>query len=145
MSEAQKKSRLPEATVEVVVPFHDVDAMNVAWHGHYVKYFEIARCALLDAIDYNYPQMEASGFAWPVTELWVRYPGPARFGQRLRVSATLTEYEPRLRIDYVIRDAESGARLTKGYTVQVAVDKATGELQFGPVEALARRLEARNG
>lgn len=133
---------LPEKTVELVVPFHDVDAMNVAWHGHYVKYFEIARCALLDAIDYNYPQMEASGFAWPVTELWVRYPGPARFGQRLAVTAKLTEYEPRLRIDYVVRDAETRERLTKGYTVQVAVCKTTRELQFAPVPALVQRLEA---
>lgn len=26
------------------VPFFDVDSMNIAWHGHYVKYLEIARC-----------------------------------------------------------------------------------------------------
>lgn len=36
------------AEVEMTVPFHDVDMMEVAWHGHYVKYFELARCALLD-------------------------------------------------------------------------------------------------
>ena len=35
----------------IEVPFHDVDVMRVAWHGHYVKYFEIARCALLDKIE----------------------------------------------------------------------------------------------
>ena len=36
-----------QASVELEVPFHDVDVMHVAWHGHYVKYFELARCALL--------------------------------------------------------------------------------------------------
>ena len=50
-------SRTPEArlqhSVEIEIPFHDVDMMEVAWHGHYVKYFEIARCALLDQFDYN--------------------------------------------------------------------------------------------
>ena len=30
---------------DVTVPFFDVDSMNVVWHGHYVKYLEIARCA----------------------------------------------------------------------------------------------------
>ena len=48
-------SRTPEArlqhSVEIEIPFHDVDMMEVAWHGHYVKYFEIARCALLDQFE----------------------------------------------------------------------------------------------
>ena len=43
-----------QAEVEIEIPFHDVDVLGVAWHGHYVKYLEIARCALLDQIDYNY-------------------------------------------------------------------------------------------
>ncbi|MGS0467376.1 hypothetical protein ACU8V3_09605 [Cobetia marina] len=38
---------MPSATVEMEVPFHDVDMMEVAWHGHYVRYLEIARCKLL--------------------------------------------------------------------------------------------------
>jgi len=118
------------ASVEVEVPFHDVDAMNVAWHGHYVKYFEIARCALLRRFDYDYPQMMASGYMWPVVDCHLRYVRPALYGQRLIVTATLLEYENRLRIGYEIRDAASGERLTKGSTVQVAVDAATRELQF---------------
>lgn len=118
------------ASVEVEVPFHDVDAMNVAWHGHYVKYFEIARCALLRRFDYDYPQMMASGYMWPVVDCHLRYVRPARYGQRLIVTATLLEYENRLRIGYEIRDAASGERLTKGSTVQVAVDASTRELQF---------------
>lgn len=32
-------SRAPlSATARVEVLFHDVDAMNVCWHGHYLKY-----------------------------------------------------------------------------------------------------------
>ena len=46
----------------IEIPFHDVDMMEIAWHGHYVKYFEIARCKLLDKIEYNYSQMRDSGF-----------------------------------------------------------------------------------
>jgi acyl-CoA thioester hydrolase len=56
------------AEVMQEVPFHDVDVMEVVWHGYYVKYFELARCALLRRIDYDYPQMRASGYAWPVAE-----------------------------------------------------------------------------
>ncbi|MGE8385221.1 MAG: acyl-CoA thioesterase, partial [Pseudomonas putida] len=41
---------LLQAEVEVLVPFFDVDMMEVVWHGHYVKYLEVARCALLDKL-----------------------------------------------------------------------------------------------
>jgi len=123
---------MPEltASIDVEVPFHDVDAMNVAWHGHYVKYFEIARCALLRSFDYDYPQMQASGYLWPIVECHLKYIRPALYGQRLRVQATLLEYENRIKIGYRISDIETGERLTKGYTTQVAVDATTRELQF---------------
>jgi acyl-CoA thioester hydrolase len=35
------------AEVEVEVPFHDVDLAGVVWHGHYMKYLENARWALM--------------------------------------------------------------------------------------------------
>jgi acyl-CoA thioester hydrolase len=128
--------------VDVDVPFHDVDAMEVVWHGHYVKYFEFARTALLRRIDYDYPQMRESGYLWPVVECNLKYVRPARYGQHLLVSAQLNEYENRLRITYEIRCAQSGERLTKGVTVQAAVDANNGELQFVSPPCLIRKVEA---
>jgi acyl-CoA thioester hydrolase len=133
--------RLPEFEIEISVPFHDVDVMEIVWHGHYVKYFEIARCALLQSIGYDYPQMKASGFAWPVIDLHIRYPRPARYGQTLKVRAMIREYDTRLRIAYVIRDAATGERLTKGSSVQVAIDMRTREMQYTAVPALVARLK----
>lgn len=128
------------ASVEVRVPFHDVDAMEVVWHGHYLKYFELARCALLDSFDYNYPQMRDSGYAWPVVDLKVRYLRPATFAQKVRATATLAEWENRLKIDYQVQDAETGERLTSGSTIQVAVDLHTREMCFASPEVLFRKL-----
>ena len=116
------------AEVDITVPFHDVDLMAIAWHGHYVRYFEIARCALFDKMDYNYLQMKESGYAWPVIDLNVRYVQPSLFQQTIRVKATLVEVEYRLKVKYLITDAETGKRLTKGHTVQVAVDMANEEM-----------------
>ena len=129
------------ASVLVTVPFHDVDAMNVAWHGHYLKYFELARCELLQRIDYDYPQMKDSGFLWPIVECQLKYVRPATYGQRLQVRATLSEYENRIRIVYEIADAISGERLTKGYTIQVAVDARTLEMQFVSPAILIENVE----
>ncbi|WP_263262131.1 acyl-CoA thioesterase [Pseudomonas sp. RIT-PI-S] len=119
-----------QAQAEVLVPFFDVDSMDVVWHGHYVKYFEVARCALLDKLGHNYTQMRDSGYAWPVIDLQVRYMRPAVFGQRLSVRADLIEWENRLKLHYLISDAASGERLTRGSSVQVAVEIASREMQL---------------
>ena len=134
---------MPEltATIDVEVPFHDVESMQVAWHGHYVKYFELARCALLRRFDYDYPQMQTSGYLWPIVECHLKYVRPALYGQKLSVQASLLEYENRIKIAYQIRDIESGERMTKGHTVQVAVDAATRELQFVSPPVVFRKLE----
>ncbi|WP_372240879.1 acyl-CoA thioesterase [Aeromonas jandaei] len=128
------------AEVDVTVPFHDVDMMAVAWHGHYLRYIELARCALLDRIDYNYPQMEASGYLWPVIDVRMKYIAPLRFGQTVRVRATLVEYQHRLKIDYLLYDPQSGKRTSKGHTVQVAVSKQSGEMCLASPQVLLDKL-----
>ncbi|MCB5188041.1 acyl-CoA thioesterase [Methylobacillus caricis] len=130
------------ATVAVEIPFHDVDAMNVAWHGHYVKYFEIARCELLRKFNYDYPQMQASGYLWPVVECHLKYIKPALYGHQLNVTASLLEHENRLKIGYEITDNQTGERLTKGHTVQLAIEAASMELQFVSPPVVFRNLEA---
>ena len=130
------------ADVIIEIPFHDVDTMDVVWHGHYLKYFEIARCKLLDQFHYNYKQMRESGYAWPVIESHVRYVQGILFEQKIRVRAILKEWENRLKIEYQIFDAETGQRLTKGYTTQVAVSIATREMCYQSPEVLLDRLNA---
>ncbi|MGZ8213921.1 MAG: acyl-CoA thioesterase [Methylosarcina sp.] len=129
--------------VEIEVPFFDVDLMEIVWHGHYVKYFEIARCALLDKIGYNYMQMRDSGYTWPVIDLRIRYARPAKFGQKLIVRADIGEWENRLKINYRILDKQTGVRLTRGHTYQVAVDSATGEMCYESPAILWEKLGLR--
>ena len=124
------------STVDIEIPFHDIDIMGIAWHGHYAKYLEIARCAMLDTIDYNVPAMRDSGYAWPVVEMNVRYAQPLKFQQKIAVEANLVEIENRMKINYRIFDAASGKRLTKAYTVQVALCLKTNEMLFASPRAL---------
>ena len=128
------------ASVIVDIPFHDVDMMGIVWHGRYAKYLEIAREVMLGTIDYTVMQMKASGYAWPVIEMNIRYAQPLRFEQKVRVQADLIEVENRLKIDYRIFDVASGRRLTKAYTVQVALDMASGEMLFASPRALLDRV-----
>jgi acyl-CoA thioester hydrolase len=141
MSEVNNATAVLSASAHVEVPFHDVDAMNVCWHGHYLKYFESGRAALLRKFDYDYREMQASGYLWPVVEAHLKYVRPAVYGQQLEVRAQLLEYDNRLKIGYEIYDLDSRARLTKGYTIQVAVDAVTRELQFVSPPIVAEKVE----
>lgn len=126
--------------VEIEVPFFDVDLMEIVWHGHYVKYFEIARCALLDQLDYNYMQMRDSGYTWPVIDIRLRYVRSAKFRQKIIVHAAIVEWENRLKINYKIVDKETGARLTRGHSCQVAVEIASEEMCYESPAILWNKL-----
>ncbi len=128
--------------VEIEIPFEDGDPMGVTWHGNYFRYLERARCKLLDKIDYGYRAMIESGYSWPIVDTRVKFVRPTVFNQTVRVLATLEEYENRLKIAYVITDVESGERVTKGFTIQIAVDNATQELCFVSPPALIDRVRA---
>lgn len=128
--------------IEVEVPFHDADPLGVTWHGHYLRYLELARSALLNELGYNVRQMAASGYAWPIVDARVKYVKATTFGQRLKVRATLEEYENRLKIDYTITDSQSGEIVTKATTTQVAVDQQRGEMCFVSPQILLDKVRA---
>lgn len=129
------------AHIELQIPFQDVDAAQIVWHGNYFRYFEQARAELLRKIGYDYPQMRDSGFAWPLVDTRARFTRAVRYAQWIRVEAGLMEWQNRLRVDYRITDADDGTRLGRGSTVQCAVTIDGWELQLESPPALLERLE----
>lgn len=121
-------SQPDSATVAIDVPFFDVDAMNMVWHGHYAKYFELARCRLLEQLGHDYQAMFDAGYGWPVVDMKIRYLRAIRFQQPIDAIARLTYWHHRLKIGYRIRDQQTEATLARGWTVQAPIDLATGEM-----------------
>ncbi len=130
------------ADTEITAQFYDLDPMNVVWHGNYPRFLEQARCALLDRIGYNYVQMNISGYAWPIVDMRIKYVRPIRLAETIIVTASLREYEHRLRLDYRIRGKTDGAVLTKAQTTQVAVHQLSGELLLESPAALTTKVKA---
>lgn len=127
--EALEPTKIAE-TYSFVVPFFDVDSMNIMWHGHYCKYMELARCKLLDKIGYNYRHMKESGYGFPVVDMHIKYIKPLLFEQPVSVTATLEEWEYRLKIGYVFHDTVSQEKLTKAHTIQATVELASHNLRL---------------
>lgn len=130
------------AEVELDVQFYDLDPMNIVWHGNYARYFEVARCEVLAKIGFGYTEMKNSGFSWPIIELKTRYIKPARLGQKLICEASITEFENRLKIDYLITCAATGKKMTRGHSIQVAVDAVTEDMQLVSPGVLIDKIRA---
>ncbi len=138
-NELASRERL-SCEIEITPAFYDIDVMEIVYHGNYVRFLELARSALLAKFDYDYPRMRDSGFGWPVVDMRLKYVRPATFGQNLKIRATITEWENRLRIDYLISDALTGKKVNTAYTIQVAVNMATREMCFVCPPVLWERL-----
>ena len=108
MSRVRDRPPLVGATLEIPVRFAECDPYGVVWHGHYVKYLELARCAL--------------GYRIPVTRLEIRYRAPARPDGLIRATARLRPPDAaRFIVDYELR-GESGELLASAETEQVVVN-----------------------
>lgn len=119
-----------ESEVTLFTSFQDADPMGVIYHGNFFRFFEEARRVLMDKIDYGYLKMNESGYMWPIIDTRVKYVKAIPFNHQIRVHAKLTEWENRLRVDYVIYDAQTNQRMCKAHTTQVAVSIKEQEMCF---------------
>ncbi len=60
-----RKHSAISAQVTCEVAFADVDLAQVVWHGHYLRYLENARWALMRLIGFDLQDMIDSGYLKP--------------------------------------------------------------------------------
>ena len=140
--ESKKTVPVLSITIPMEVDFYDVDSYRVVWHGNYPKYFEIARCKLLDKIGFTYADMEENGYFYPVVDLHAKYIRPLRFEQKFEITAQLKEWEHKLVIDYRIVDVVTRDVVTKGQTTQFAVKMPEEITQFDSPKQLIESVDA---
>ena len=103
------------------IPFHDVDSLQIAWHGHHYKYFELARTALYRSLQLDIQDMQELGYAFPVIESHCRYCEPLKYGQKIIIHAYFKAWQYYILIHYRI-DSPGGRRLAYGHTKQAVCD-----------------------
>lgn len=126
------------AALELPVRFVETDAMGVVHHSNYLVWFEAARVRWMDAAGVPYAEVAAGGNHFAVTGACVEYRAPARFGDTVRVTATLHHFRSRrVRFDYVVEKVAGGALLATGHTEHICVD-SSGRVATIPQPILAR-------
>lgn len=123
------------------VRFNEIDAYQVAWHGHYVAWLEVGRNELAGRFGLNAQQLAAAGFFGPVVSLELKYLRPARFDETLRIRTTPRRTDAAtLEFLTTIVDAQ-GRKCATGRTVHALTD-LEGTLQYRLPEPIAGRVAA---
>lgn len=83
--------------------------MGIVHHSNYIRWFEEARIAFLDAVGLPYKLMEEKGVLIPVLGVSCTYKSPVRFGETLDLTLTMREYSGfRFKVAYQGINSETG-------------------------------------
>jgi acyl-CoA thioester hydrolase len=140
MKKSPSEHRMKYHETPLKVRFNEVDAYNVAWHGHYVAWMEVGRNDLAGRFGLNAEDITASDYFAPVVLLEVKFLRPARFDEELRIRTSLKRMETAtLEFNCVIIGAD-GKKCATGKTVHSLTDK-NGILQYYLPPVIRERVE----
>ncbi len=105
---------------QIVVRYSETDQMKVVYYAHYFVWMEQARTEILEKMGLAYHKLEEQGYFLPVLEAHAHYMKPARYGDRVCVSARFSSEGVRIRVDYDIRRGQD--LLATGHTLHVFTD-----------------------
>ena len=122
---------------EDVVRFNEVDEWGMAWHGHYMAWFEVGRMALLRRFDLLPKQMVELGYIAPVIRLTCDFKQPASCGDSIIIRTTAVKPEiAALTFKFEVLHKDNRTLLAYGETTQVLLTtekkmiyRLTGELE----------------
>jgi acyl-CoA thioester hydrolase len=128
--------------VSVRVRYPETDKMGVAWHGHYLAWFELGRTEWMRDAGCPYGELEDDrGILFPVVRVGAEYKASARYDDQLYVRTRLARLGGvRVRFEYEVFRETTDQLLATGFTEHGAVD-TQGKPQRLPVELRERLIE----
>ena len=128
-------------SITMRVPYHNVDLMQIVWHGNYLKYFEVARQALFKkcGVDMQH-YTEDTRYVFPVVRSMIKHIWPLRFDDEFTCKAILREARVKIVLDFEIKLVSNGKLCVKGWTEQVAVLLPEMEMSFQIPEEIQKAL-----
>jgi len=103
------------------VRFDEVDSLNIAWHGHYLSYFDDGRVAFGRRYGLSYQAMREAGVAAPIARIQVDYLAPLTMDAEIDIEAIL-HWSTALRLNFEYRIHHNGVLAARGSSVQLFVD-----------------------
>lgn len=118
---------MKSTTLKIRVRYAEVDRGQVAYHGNYFMWLDMARTEFLREHGISYKKLEEEGYYFVVAETSCRYLAPVGFDDEIEIQTTLKEVTRRtVEFEYEIKNINdpSGKIVTKANTKLVVVDKS---------------------
>ncbi|WP_246804859.1 acyl-CoA thioesterase [Desulfosarcina cetonica] len=123
------------------VAFHDLDPLQVVWHGNYLKYFDVARFGLFaDAGIDLYDYMISKEVVFPVTRSAIKHISPLRHFDDFICRAEVIEARYKIAMTFTIRLAKDDTLCARGSSEQLAVRLPKMEMEFEIPPEISRAL-----
>ncbi len=117
--------------IRMKVAFHDLDPLQIVWHGNYLKYFDITRFGLFASVGVDlYAYMIEKHYVFPVTRTALKHIAPLRAFDEFICRASVTEARYKIALSFEIRKAADGQLCTRGTSEQLAVRHPEMEMEF---------------
>ncbi len=109
-------------TAHLQAPFHDVDSLQIVWHGHYLKYFDIARFGLFEAAGIDLQDYYIKhNCLFPVIKTHTKHIAPLKHRDQFTCTASVREARVKIVLDFVIQRTTDHMICARGRGEQVAV------------------------
>lgn len=117
--------------IEMKVSFHDLDPLQIVWHGNYTKYFDVARFGLFESVGIDlYAYMLEKKVVFPVTRSAAKYIVPLRPFDIFVCRARVTEAHYKIGMNFEILKDKGSTLCAKGTSEQLAVRFPEMEMEF---------------
>jgi len=119
LNEAAERDEAAQGRTTVRVRYPETDRMGVAYHGHYLTWFELGRTELMRGLGCTYADLEEhDGVFFPVVALGARY------DELLRVDTKLVSVgASRVRFEYRLSRCDDETLLATGFTEHATVGR----------------------
>lgn len=89
--------------------YYETDQMGIIHHSNYIRWFEEARCDMMEQMGLGYKLMEDCGIISPVLSMHCEYKSMTRFGETVEIRCILKEYNGiKMTVEYSVTDKETG-------------------------------------
>lgn len=125
----------------MTVPFHDLDPLQMVWHGNYLKYFDVARFALFKHAGVDlYDYMTNRNIAFPMIRSAVKHTAPLHHGDEFVCRAEVLEARYKIAMAFSLHRTADDVLCAKGTSDQVAVRMPEMKLEFEIPEEVIKAL-----
>lgn len=119
------------ATVRVRT--YELDSFGHVNNSVYLNYLEEARSEFLKQVGLSFHDFARFGVQLVITESYVRYVSPARYGDEIEVRSRFRDMRAAsVYIDYRLTDLSTGRLIAEAWTRGAFVDAATGRPTRAP-------------